>query len=391
MRRASTSRSRSTAPCRTRRSARTRATLARACAGLRLLIHRARLDLRVPRRRRRVGSVLLAAHLVPLADGPHTFEVRAIDAAGNVDATPASWTWLLDATAPNAAMTDPGANLRGDVTLTSTESDPGASPSGIASIEYEYSVADANTWVSVGPQPWHTNAVTDGLYDLRVVVTDNAGNRTESAPSRTAASTTRRRRRRSTTRARTCARPSRSRAPRATRAPASSRSSSSTASTGCRGRRSRAGRQLGSVRVRARHDRPRRRPLLLPHQGDRRRREHRLERRRRPAARRQHAAGRDPERPGREPPRHGQPHVDRRRPGGSGVASVVYHYTGPETGTTSSAWTTTDVADGVYDLTVEVTDVAGNVTMSNVVSGRGSTTLPRRPGTTRRAAGSRAR
>jgi hypothetical protein len=57
-------------------------------------------------------------------------------------------------------------------------------------------------------------------------------------------------------------------------------------------------------------------------------------------------------------------------PGGSGVASVVYHYTGPETGTTSSAWTTTDVADGVYDLTVEVTDVAGNVTMSNVVSGR---------------------
>lgn len=35
-----------------------------------------------------------------LTDGSHTFDVRATDTAGNVDATPASYTWTIDTVAP---------------------------------------------------------------------------------------------------------------------------------------------------------------------------------------------------------------------------------------------------------------------------------------------------
>lgn len=40
-----------------------------------------------------------------LADGPHVFRVRAIDVAGNVDATPAVANWSVDTAAPSVALT----------------------------------------------------------------------------------------------------------------------------------------------------------------------------------------------------------------------------------------------------------------------------------------------
>ncbi|TML40165.1 MAG: hypothetical protein E6G25_06095 [Actinobacteria bacterium] len=41
-----------------------------------------------------------------LADGSHTFQVRAHDAVGNIDPTPASFTWLIDTLRPVVTLSD---------------------------------------------------------------------------------------------------------------------------------------------------------------------------------------------------------------------------------------------------------------------------------------------
>src|SRR5439155_14572488 len=100
------------------------------------------------------------------------------DAAGNQTASTVLSSRRVDNTAPSATMGNPGANVRGTVTLTSTTNDAG---SGIASTEYQYSAAGAASWQPTAAN-WDTTALADALYDLRVVVTDAAGNQTQSTP-----------------------------------------------------------------------------------------------------------------------------------------------------------------------------------------------------------------
>ncbi|KRT63998.1 MAG: OmpA domain-containing protein [Chloroflexi bacterium CSP1-4] len=65
-----------------------------------------------------------------LSTGSHTFRVRATDASGNTDATPAAQTWTIDTsvpdtTPPQVTLTAPaqGAQVGGTVNLTATASD----------------------------------------------------------------------------------------------------------------------------------------------------------------------------------------------------------------------------------------------------------------------------
>ncbi len=120
-----------------------------------------------------------------LADGSHTFRVRAIDPAANVDGTPATHTWTIDATPPGGGLADPGQFLRGTIALSASPSDTGV---GIQSVAFQVSPAGAGTWSSIDLDTtapygvaWDTTTLADGAYDLRIVVTDNASNSSPSA------------------------------------------------------------------------------------------------------------------------------------------------------------------------------------------------------------------
>ena len=105
----------------------------------------------------------------------------AHDGAGNQAASAPVTGRLVDNTAPNASLNDPGAYLRGAVGLSSNTSDPGgASASGIASVAYEYSTNGGATWQPTG-STFDSTSVADGNVDLHVVAADAAGNTTVSA------------------------------------------------------------------------------------------------------------------------------------------------------------------------------------------------------------------
>ena len=93
----------------------------------------------------------------------------------------------VDNTLPTVTTTDPGANLRGTITLNATASDTG---SGVSSVTIQRSPAGAGTWTDVCTDlssPYSCAGVDtttwggDGLYDLRTAAIDVAGNPNTSA------------------------------------------------------------------------------------------------------------------------------------------------------------------------------------------------------------------
>ena len=109
-----------------------------------------------------------------LSDGLYDLRVFTTDAAGNAEAAPATIQVRVDNTLPTGAVTAPaaGANVRGTITLTGNSADSG---SGVATVQFQRSPAGAGTWTNQAAS-FDTTAVADGLYDLRVTTTDNAGN-----------------------------------------------------------------------------------------------------------------------------------------------------------------------------------------------------------------------
>jgi subtilisin len=111
-----------------------------------------------------------------LGEGPHTFEVRAIDAAGNADATPASSSFTVDTVAPDTSFASGPQGLVNDDTptfgLAATE--PGA--------RFECRV-DADAWAACA-SPYTTRQLADGAHTVQARAVDPAGNVDATAASR---------------------------------------------------------------------------------------------------------------------------------------------------------------------------------------------------------------
>jgi hypothetical protein len=113
----------------------------------------------------------------PLADGPHTFDVRALDPLGNTDATPASFAWTIDTTAP-------------DTNITSNPSDP----SNDSTPTFSFSSADATATFQCQVDGGGYSACTsgssfgplgDGSHTFNVRAVDPAGNQDPTPASHT--------------------------------------------------------------------------------------------------------------------------------------------------------------------------------------------------------------
>ena len=102
-----------------------------------------------------------------LADGSHTFEVKATNTRGNTDPTPASWTWLIDTTSPNTTIdtgpTDPSNSADAEFTFSADE--PGT---------FECRL-DGGAWATCA-SPKNYTGLADGSHTFEVKATDAANN-----------------------------------------------------------------------------------------------------------------------------------------------------------------------------------------------------------------------
>ena len=102
-----------------------------------------------------------------LAEGAHAFEARAVDAAGNTDASPAVWPWVVDVTAPETTIesgpTDPTAETDAVFTFSADE----------ASATFECRL-DGGAWAACA-SPETVTGLAPGAHVFEVRAVDPAG------------------------------------------------------------------------------------------------------------------------------------------------------------------------------------------------------------------------
>jgi Tol biopolymer transport system component len=111
-----------------------------------------------------------------LAEGAHTFAVRAVDAAGNADDTPASYTWTVDLTAPDTVIASkpPQASVSTSASFSFGGTDTG---SGVNHFEMSF---DGGAF-EAAPSPQSYSGLAEGSHTFNVRAVDAAGN-TDATP-----------------------------------------------------------------------------------------------------------------------------------------------------------------------------------------------------------------
>jgi Right handed beta helix region len=115
-----------------------------------------------------------------LADGAHQFAVRASDSAGNVDPTPATWSWSIEEEAP-PVVSPPADTTPPDTTISSGPS--GSTTATTASFSFSATEAgssfecklDSGSWASCS-SPKALSGLTIGAHVFSVRAKDDAGN-----------------------------------------------------------------------------------------------------------------------------------------------------------------------------------------------------------------------
>jgi cysteine-rich repeat protein len=111
-----------------------------------------------------------------LSDGPHVVSIAAVDAAGNVDATPATVSFTVDTAAPAAPQVStpqPGSDQPTQTPTFSGASEPGTTVTVLdgTTVVCTATADDQGNWSCAALVP-----LADGVHDLAVVATDAAGN-----------------------------------------------------------------------------------------------------------------------------------------------------------------------------------------------------------------------
>lgn len=109
-----------------------------------------------------------------LSDGSYTFEVRATNAAGT-DATPASYTWVVDTTSPGSpTITSSPASVTNSTAAT-FEFSGGADNSGGSGFAKYQCKLDSGSFADC-TSPQNLTGLTEGSHTVSVRSVDNAGN-----------------------------------------------------------------------------------------------------------------------------------------------------------------------------------------------------------------------